>query len=197
MGVKLSILIVEPSEVVVEGLKAMLDGEKDFHLLSPLHDAEGLAGRIGAMAPDMLLINPTVSGCMDRRQLAELRQHRPAMPVVAIVYQYVDSAMLAAFDAQLDIRLHRSEVVALLRSQSQRVVSVPNAAGEAESYELSERETDVLILVAQGLSSKVIADRLHISVHTVNSHRKNITHKTGIKSVAGLAMYAMLHNLTN
>ena len=64
-----------------------------------------------------------------------------------------------------------------------------------ENYELSEREREVLILVAQGLSSKEIADRLCISIHTVNSHRKNLTRKTGIKSVAGLAVYAMLHNL--
>ena len=66
-----------------------------------------------------------------------------------------------------------------------------------ESYELSDRETEVLLLVAQGCSSKEIADRLNISIHTVNTHRKNITHKTGIKSVAGLAVYAMLHNLIN
>ena len=61
-----------------------------------------------------------------------------------------------------------------------------------EDYQLSEREQDVLELVAQGLSSKEIADRLNIAVNTVNTHRKSITRKTGIKSVAGLAVYAML-----
>ena len=64
-----------------------------------------------------------------------------------------------------------------------------------DNYELSDRETDVLVLVAKGLSSKEIANQLNISVHTVNSHRKNITSKTGIRSVAGLAVYAMIHNL--
>lgn len=61
-----------------------------------------------------------------------------------------------------------------------------------EDYQLSEREQDVLELVAQGLSSKEIAERLSIAVNTVNTHRKSITRKTGIKSVAGLAVYAML-----
>ncbi len=61
-----------------------------------------------------------------------------------------------------------------------------------EDYNLSDREQDVLELVAQGLSSKEIADRLKIAVNTVNTHRKSITRKTGIKSVAGLAVYAML-----
>ncbi|MBP5527208.1 MAG: hemerythrin domain-containing protein [Bacteroidales bacterium] len=61
-----------------------------------------------------------------------------------------------------------------------------------EDYTLSEREQEVLELVAQGLSSKEVAQRLKISVNTVNTHRKSITRKTGIKSVAGLAVYAML-----
>ena len=65
----------------------------------------------------------------------------------------------------------------------------------SDSHDLSERERDVLILVAKGMANKEIADRLNISIHTVMSHRKNITHKTGIKSVAGLTVYALLNNL--
>ena len=61
-----------------------------------------------------------------------------------------------------------------------------------EDYQLSDREQEVLELVAQGLSSKEVSNRLNISVNTVNTHRKSITKKTGIKSVAGLAVYAML-----
>ena len=61
-----------------------------------------------------------------------------------------------------------------------------------EDYQLSEREQEVLELVAQGLSSKEVAAKLNIAVNTVNTHRKSITRKTGIKSVAGLAVYAML-----
>jgi DNA-binding CsgD family transcriptional regulator len=51
------------------------------------------------------------------------------------------------------------------------------------------------VLVAKGLANKEIADKLNISIHTVMSHRKNIAHKTGIKSVAGLTVYALLNNL--
>ena len=60
---------------------------------------------------------------------------------------------------------------------------------------MSDRERDVLVRVAKGLSNKEIADDLNISIHTVMSHRKNIAHKTGIKSVAGLTVYALLNNL--
>ena len=62
----------------------------------------------------------------------------------------------------------------------------------AEDYDLSDREMEVLELVAKGLSSKEISAKLNIAVNTVNTHRKSITKKTGIKSVAGLAVYTML-----
>ena len=60
---------------------------------------------------------------------------------------------------------------------------------------LSSREKEILVLVAKGYMSKEIADMLNISMNTVNTHRKNITAKTGIKSIAGLTVYAMLNNL--
>ena len=60
---------------------------------------------------------------------------------------------------------------------------------------LSAREKEILVCVARGMINKEIADALNISVHTVISHRKNITRKTGIKTVAGLTVYALLNNL--
>ena len=76
------------------------------------------------------------------------------------------------------------------------VVDAPVAEhSHTESHELSERECDVLVLVARGLTNKEIANELNISPHTVMSHRKNIAHKTGIRSVAGLTVYAVLNKL--
>ena len=64
-----------------------------------------------------------------------------------------------------------------------------------EDSTLSAREKEILVCVAQGMINKEIADHLNISIHTVISHRKNITHKTGIKTVAGLTVYALLNHL--
>lgn len=66
-----------------------------------------------------------------------------------------------------------------------------------ESEALSERERDVLIKIANGLSNKEIADVLCISVHTVITHRKNITRKLNIHSTAGLTIYAIVNKLVD
>ncbi len=66
-------------------------------------------------------------------------------------------------------------------------------SGEEVRDELSEREKEILVSVAQGLLNKEIADKHNISINTVITHRKNITRKTGIKTVAGLTVYAILN----
>lgn len=184
------ILVVEPSDIIRAGLKALLS-EEEFVFQAPLREVPvDMPQRLVRQQPDILLLNPTLLNTPARMQVLSLQQARPGMAIVALVYQYVDPQVLSLFKTVLDIREGGSRVAQLLRESCQSDVE-----GVEESYELSERESEVLVLVARGLSSKEIADQLNISVHTVNTHRKNITHKTGIKSVAGLAVYAMLHNL--
>ena len=61
--------------------------------------------------------------------------------------------------------------------------------------ELSQRETEVLRLIASGMMNKEIADKLGISINTVLTHRKNLTAKLGIRSVSGLSFYAMMNGI--
>lgn len=76
------------------------------------------------------------------------------------------------------------------------LVQVSDHSSERKaSPQLTERELDVVKLIAIGKTNKEIADELYISVHTVISHRKNITEKLGIKSISGITVYAILNNL--
>ena len=183
-------LIVEPSEIVRTGLQTILDEDGTFRLLSPLYDAVILEERVKTLQPDLLIVNPTLMMPPALLQMASVQQAKPNIAIAALVYQYVEPELLQRFKAIVDIRERRSQIVTVLKEEVKRVKEM-----EDENYELSDREREVLVLVAQGLSSKEIADRLSISIHTVNSHRKNITRKTDIQSVAGLAVYATLHNM--
>ncbi len=180
---KQKLLIVEPSEVIVAGLKAILEGQIRFKLLEPEVGTDQLEERIIAMRPDILLVNPTLI-----KNPAEVRADFP-MAVVALVYQYVGQDLLKQYDGVIDICDSRAHIIETLAQIS------PEKQEPQNSYELTKRETAVLVQLAQGKTNKEIADALNVSVHTVISHRKNITHKTGIKSVAGLTVFAMLNNL--
>jgi DNA-binding NarL/FixJ family response regulator len=113
---------------------------------------------------------------------------------VGLVYQYTEQAVLGQFDALIEIDDSPLQIVNTLEHATTKKNSIPSVASD-DDYDLSEREREVLVLLAKGLMNKEIADKLCISIHTVISHRKNIVRKTGIKSVAGLTVYALLNNL--
>ena len=108
--------------------------------------------------------------------------------------------LLAIYTLQHDIDRHtciEDEVLSPLV----RLQTAPRSSygewDEPEREDLSAREKEILVSVAQGLLNKEIADKHHISINTVITHRKNITRKTGIKTVAGLTAYAILNNLVD
>lgn len=111
--------------------------------------------------------------------------------------------LLRIFVLQEDLKCHTyiedSILVPMVRllENPQRFRERPRAQ-DAETevrLELSDREKEILVSVAQGLLNKEIADKHHISINTVITHRKNITRKTGIRTVPGLTVYAILNNL--
>ena len=88
-----------------------------------------------------------------------------------------------------------SQKETLDKLQSFLVEPDPEVLNGANDIQLSDREQDILKTVALGYSNKEIADELHISINTVITHRKNITEKLGIKTIAGLTVYAMLNGI--
>ena len=177
---KRKVMIVEPSEVVIDGLTAVLQNP-DLKVLTPEFGTQNLDSRLKIARPDILIINPTLND-----NVTELRNGRN-MAVAALLYQYVKQSRLRRFDAVIDIRDSRQSIL-----QTVLELSAKRADGEVA---ITKRETAVLIEVAKGLTNKEIANKLNVSVFTVTSHRKNIVRKTGIKSVAGLTVYALLNNL--
>lgn len=182
---KRKVLIVEPSEVIAEGLRATLQ-HPDLRVLEPETRVENLSNRLDVLKPDILIINPTLYD-----NVTELRKDRK-IAVAALLYQYVKQSRLRHFDVIIDIRDSRATILQAMLELSAKSVSDEAAMS---NHELTRRETAVLIEVAKGYSNKEIANRLNVSVFTVTTHRKNIVRKTGIKSVAGLTVYALLNNL--
>ena len=103
-------------------------------------------------------------------------------------------ALYCVYALEMDLQKHTFiEDTVLVPAASQLEEKVEPVRSGSE--ELSSREKEILICVAKGMLNKEIADACNISVNTVITHRKNITRKIGIKTVAGLTVYALLNNL--
>jgi DNA-binding CsgD family transcriptional regulator len=173
-------------------MKMLLEETGDFAVMESFADLATFQER-GERKFELLLVNPLVVHPHKSFTVRTVFSGCDQAAVVAIVGGYVDAGALAGFDGAISIY----DDTAVVRRKLERIVRMQANRPErdARNIDLSQREKEILISVANGLTNKEIADKHFISVHTVVSHRKNITRKTGIKTVSGLTIYAVLNNL--
>lgn len=185
---KMRVAIVEPSTIIAEGVASLVGRGGEFEVVYTGDDARQLAERFAVVEPDLVIVgSQAVGGVTLRTIYPELQD----VALVVLSTTVCDEEIMRQFDGVVNIYDNQVQVLRKLRAAIEQSDTNPYS----DSHDLSERERDVLILVAKGMANKEIAEALNISIHTVMSHRKNITHKTGIKSVAGLTVYALLNNL--
>ena len=127
---KTRVLIIEPSEVIVEGLTSLLSAQTRFKVLPPLSSLDGLPERLVTGKPDVIVLNPTLAN-----QPAQLLGEE-VIPVVALVYQYVEPLVLKRYDGVIDIRDSRGVIGEMLTHVAH---SPRDTASTSASYELSRR----------------------------------------------------------
>ncbi len=189
MGRSYKIVIVERSAIIAEGLKSILSHGHDYEVVCVVDSLRALAERAFMLDMDVVVVG--AQSYVEGTALRSLHEKMSGVALVLLASVVREEDVMRQFDSVINIYDNPQQVVKKLNSAIEQSQTNPYS----DSHELSEREREVLILVAQGMANKEIADRLNISVHTVMSHRKNITHKTGVKSVAGLTVYALLNNL--
>ena len=186
------ILIAETSPIISSGLSSFFNDMNQIAVASIVDNIDDLQDKIIMHNPDVLIINPMMLGCMLNTFVKQMTQNYPNINRVALVTSYVDKNILKNFKEVIELSDNKQKVInKMLNLQNNN----DETSAQNESVDLSNREVDVLVCVAKGMTNKDISDMLNISVHTVITHRKNIVKKTGIKSVSGLTVYALLNNL--
>lgn len=184
------VAIIEPSAIIAEGVATLAGRSGEFEVVYSGGDMRILMERFAMVAPDVVIVGSQMVGANNQ----SLRVAYPELQNVTLALlstTVCDEEVMRQFDGVVNIYDGQAQIIRKLHAAVEQGETNPYS----DSHDLSERERDVLILVAKGKTNKEIADELNISIHTVMSHRKNITHKTGIKSVAGLTVYALLNNL--
>ena len=184
------VVVAEPSTMIAEGLRMMLAGG-DFEVVSIRPDLQKLVEDLSVQRADVVVVGSQAMSAIKQNNIRFAYPELQRVALVLLATTVCDDDYVRQVDSVVNVYDEAPQIERKLLSAVEQSQTNPYS----DSHELSERERDVLILVANGLANKEIADKLNISIHTVVSHRKNIAHKTGIKSVAGLTVYAMLNNM--
>ena len=186
------VLLIIPSKIVARGLEAVLRELGEFRVEGILSDlSHASEARLRNMAADVIVIDPIVFDHYSRNNVrARIAEYCNAS-VLAVDTVSMDDEQIKQYDGIISMY---DEPVAIVRKLRESLASQEEHV-ETEGPDLSAREKEILVCVAKGMLNKEIADQCNLSIHTVITHRKNITRKTGIKTVAGLTVYALLNNL--
>ncbi len=186
-----NIAVLEPSQVIHEGLSNIFSKSGQYFKLFRADNLSDIENILRKESLDVVIINPSQIQNKDK-EFTALKRINPNTCWVAFVYTFFNQQMLALFDKIIHITDSPDTIVGLINKLND---GNSNNIVHAEHEQLSDREIEVLKLLVAGFSNKEIADKLFISIHTVVSHRKNISQKTGIKSQAGLTIYAISNKI--
>jgi NarL family two-component system response regulator LiaR len=197
------LLLVDDHAVVRQGLKMFLKSEADFEVIGEAGNGQQAIEMARQLQPDVILMDLLMPGMNGVEATAIIRQEMPDTEIIALTSVLEDSSVIGAVRAGAIGYLLKDtdgpELIHAIKAASAGQVQLsPKAAARLmreirapESPEkLTERETDVLRLLAQGMANKEIAQQLVIGEKTVKTHVSNILSKLGVASRTQAALYA-------
>ena len=186
------IAIAETSVIIRGGLTAALKRLPNVKVQPiELLSIEALHDCVRTQCPDMLIVNPAFGDYFDIGKFREETSGKK-IRVIALVSSFVDASLLSKYDESISI----FDDLERLSKKISGLLSVPSEEEDLENQDaLSQREKEIVICVVKGMTNKEIAEKLFLSIHTVITHRRNISKKLQIHSAAGLTIYAIVNKL--
>src|SRR5260221_4194210 len=210
------VLLVDDHKMVRDGLRALLGGAPDIEVVGDVRDGRTALDLMRSLAPDVVVMDvgmPELNGVETTRRI---RSEHERVNVVALsahaderfVHRMLDGGACGyVVKAAAHVELLRAvraasegetflspEIAGLVVGRSKN----PDGEWASSAYSvLGAREREVLQLVAEGKTSAETAAQMHISINTVETHRRNIIQKLGLHGTAELTKYALRQGLTS
>jgi two-component system response regulator NreC len=204
------VMIVDDHTILRAGLKVLIETQPDMEIVGEAGDAAQAIKLCKACHPDVVLLDLAMPGGGGLRAIEDIRADRPQARVLVLTMHddqaYLRSSLAAgaagylvkrAADAELlsairTVHKGRSYIdVALAETSLRDIVDQQADANPAGLACLSQREREVLELVAYGYTNREIASRLHVSPKSVETYRSRVLEKLGLKSRADLVRFAL------
>ena len=210
---KINVLVVDDHAILRDGIRALLDLNEDLKIVGEASDGKEAIEKVKDLSPDVVVMDialPEIDGLEATRRI---KKKYPQIQVLVLTQhddkEYVLSAIKAGASGYVPKRALGSDLVSAIRAVYKgESFLYPSAAAaliekcreqtETEPYDqLTSREREVLTLIAEGHTSRQIAEKLFISVKTVQGHRAKIVEKLGIHNRAELIKYALRKGLVS
>jgi DNA-binding NarL/FixJ family response regulator len=210
----ITIFLADDHHIIREGLRILLDSKPDFTVIGETGDGRSAVKMIGECRPDVAVMDVSMPGLNGIEATRQIAAGSTQTKIIALsMYadrRYVDGMLKAgaagyllkncvtrellnAIHAVVEGNIYLSPQIA--KTVVDSYLGEPSSSLGVPLDRLTDREREVLQLIAEGRSIKEIATLLHISKKTAESHRRNIMEKTDIHSVAGLTRFAVKEGL--
>lgn len=202
-----TIVLADDHTVVRNALRLLLDAEPGFEVVAEAGDVEAALRYVRGHKPSVLILDLNMPGRSSLDAVPDIRAASPETEIVVLTMQnepaFARRALQAGVRGYVVKEAADAELVQAVRSAAagdtylQPTLGARLAAGEDSDKEdeLSERERDVLRLIALGHTNAEVAEKLYISIRTVESHRAHIQQKLSLSSRAELVRYALERGL--
>ncbi|MHA7102579.1 LuxR family two component transcriptional regulator [Roseivirga pacifica] len=209
------IVIVDDHQMIIDGLSRIIAEEHRFKVLSTYVDPKEALQKVPILKPDVLLVDLEMPGLNGLELVSQLKKTMPELRTILLTmhldYATVKKAMEIGFDSYIlknldetELKIALNKVVKGQKYWSASITEVLNNTSKIIGKErfsklasLTNRETEILKLIAEAHSTKQIAEELFISVSTVETHRKSIIKKLDATNVAGLVRIAVSEGLVD
>ena len=214
---KLSIVLADDHTILREGLRALLTADSNFEIVGEARDGREAVRCVEKLGPDLLLMDLSMPRMSGMDAIREIKKRYPETKIIALTVHKTEEYLLTTLQAGADGYVlkdatHDELMVAIKNVMGGKSYLSPGVSekvieGYLEGKEntrslsswesLSQREREVLKLIAEGYKNKEIADDLCISLKTVEKHRANLMKKLDLHNAAALTVYAMEKGLVN
>jgi len=216
---KIRILIADDHSIVRQGLRALFQSVPEFSIIGEAANGEELVNLAASLQPDVAIVDismPELNGIEATRILKE--NNSGARILILTIHEeeeYVSQMIRAGADGYVLKDADKDELFMAVRAVaaggrffspgiSKLIIDEfvkqardPYAARLSSSQLLTRRESEILRYIAQGVTNKKIAEKLFLSIRTVNTHRTNLMQKLNIHDTAGLVRYAIQNGMVD
>jgi DNA-binding NarL/FixJ family response regulator len=215
---KITVLIVDDHTILREGMASLLSGSEDIEVVGMASSGEEAVNLVSELNPRVILMDIVMAGMNGLEATRWIKEQNTEVKVIIIssevTREYVTQGIKCGIDGYLPKDANREEVVEAIRTVAGGAKFFDDAitklifedyysrekdgrrkASKSPGVGLTRREYEIIEQVASGKSNQEVADALFVSVKTVETHKKNILDKLGLKNSLQLVRYAIKNNI--